>query len=539
MAHMTKEVLVQACKANKGYAPPHLNDQIYLHCKGFMKIENLEEYTELKALWLEQNSIADLSGLAFQQKLVSLFIHNNALITLQHYDAPLHNLRMLNISHNYLTNLKGISTFCPLLETLQCSHNHISSMEACEDLWGLSKTLTSIDLSFNKIERFQAMTPEEQEASDAADAASQAQKVVASDVVVRWPGETPAGKDPIQLVNFFKDHLPNVSVIYLHGNALTHGMKQYRRQMILHLPKLTYLDERPVFADERRVVMAWGAGGEKAEAAERALIREEKKQHLSSCVKILTDKMESNREVRDRLTRQWEQKRDMELEALTQRRREIRDAKISLDAKESAARAVMEREEEAHFMDLQDAFEDEHREMVQDEKMRRREYLQRLEVERVTAEAQREIEEEEEAELKRSTTPPRLKEGSAYYDLVRTDEDIFNEMEEEIQNVLNQVSAGVEKKKVYAGNPHGGSEAETAPAAASAVDPNADWLAARQGGHFDRHTAKAERNVHQAIRATAERLKEEAARRQQVREDRWRQFEQWENRFQNASGAKK
>lgn len=53
--------------------------------------------------------------------------------------------------------------------------------------------------------------------------------------------------DALDVVNFFKS-LPLVSVIYLHGNGIVRSLKQYRRKMILHLPALTYLDERPVFA---------------------------------------------------------------------------------------------------------------------------------------------------------------------------------------------------------------------------------------------------------------------------------------------------
>lgn len=510
MAQMTKDVIVQACKANHGYAVPRLNDQIYLHCKGFLKVENLEEYTELKALWLEQNSIADLSGLSGQQQLVSLFLHNNALIGLRNFDAPLRNLRMLNISHNYLTSLKGLAEFCPVLETLQASHNHIASLEACEDLWGLGKTLTSVDLSFNKIEQY-AKVDVDGEGEEGAESKGGEKE--------EW--RHGPSKDASVVIDFFKGHLPLVSVVYLQGNTITHGMKNYRRRMILELPALTYLDDRPVFTEERRVVTAWGRGGEDAEATERALIREEKKQHLNSCVKILTDKMESNREVRDRLTKRWEERRDMELEALTQRRREIRDAKISLDAKETATREVLEKEADTAFWDLQDEFEEEHRAMLKSERLRRRAYEQRLEVERVTEEAQREIEEEEAA---RRRSPQRPQEGSAFFDLVRTDEDILNDMEEEIQNVLNQVDCSVQNL----GSP-------TRLGEGGAVDPNADWIAARQAGQFDRRTAKAERTAHNAIRATAQRLKEEEQKRQAARESRWAQFEMWEQRLATSS----
>lgn len=455
MAEMTKEVLVHACKSNKGYGSPHLNDQLYLQCKGFVKVQNLEPYIELKALWLEQNAIGDLSGLGAQQKLVSLMVHNNALITLQHFDAPLSNLRILNVSHNYLTNLKGLSVLCPLLETLQASHNRIFSLEACEDLLSLSSTLTSVDLSFNDISCCHSSSLEEEEVASqkkvrtasedfppsfhltssahaSASPRGSASLTAVEDVKVfaeekksehqqeegslhtnrsdtsPTPTRSPIWKkDDIsfnrsscpsleatnEVVSFFQTHLPIASVLYLHGNPILRNLKQYRRKMIVGLPSLTYLDERPVFAEERRVVEAWARGGDAEETSERSKIREEKKEHLQSCVKILTDKMEANREVRDRLTREWEKRRDLELEEVSRRRREIRDAKGILEVRESAERERRENEANGSWLDLMDAFQLAHDSKHREEKERLRVYQYEQEVAAVTAEVQREINE--------------------------------------------------------------------------------------------------------------------------------------------------
>lgn len=502
---MTKDALVQVCKANKGYAAPHLNDQIYLHCKGYMKIENLEPYTELKVLWLEQNSIADLSGLAAQQKLVSLFIQNNALITLQKMDAPLKNLRILNISHNYLTSLKGISTLCPLLETLQVSHNHIASLQACEELWDLRETLTSIDLSFNEIEQYK-FTSE-------AEGASNGEKIesslpITSDDLIVENGES-------SLLSFFKDHLPNVSVIYLQGNGIVRSVKNYRRSMILGLPALTYLDQRPVFAEERRVVEAWGIGGEKAEAAERQAIREEKRQHLESCVKILTDKMESSREVRDRLTKQWEQRRDLELERVTERCRALREARSLLETKELTDRSLLEKTEIAAWCDMEDTFAEEHLAMEREEKSRRRAYVQQQELALVKAEAQKEIEEEEAqwATNCGSKTSEKNRKEPVYFDMIQSDEEVFNEMEEAIQNVLHQVN-------------HSSSSASDL-RHESGDSSSAAATLRRRSADDARRTAKAERSMHNAVENAKNRLRSE---HRAQREERWALFEQWEKR---------
>jgi dynein assembly factor 1 len=66
---LTPEYIVALCEENKQYATPHLNDVLYLHFKGFKKIEALEKYTELKSIWLESNGIEKIDGLDTLTKL--------------------------------------------------------------------------------------------------------------------------------------------------------------------------------------------------------------------------------------------------------------------------------------------------------------------------------------------------------------------------------------------------------------------------------------------------------------------------------------
>lgn len=76
---MTKEAIVKLCKKNSLYTTPRLNDVLYLHYQGYQAIENLEEYTGLKCLWLENNAISEISGLDNQKELRCLFLHNNLI----------------------------------------------------------------------------------------------------------------------------------------------------------------------------------------------------------------------------------------------------------------------------------------------------------------------------------------------------------------------------------------------------------------------------------------------------------------------------
>ena len=56
---ITKEFLKNLLKVNFNdyYSSPYLNDCLHLNCKGFRKIENLEEFTGLKVIYLERNAI--------------------------------------------------------------------------------------------------------------------------------------------------------------------------------------------------------------------------------------------------------------------------------------------------------------------------------------------------------------------------------------------------------------------------------------------------------------------------------------------------
>lgn len=45
------------CRQEKLFTTPKLNEKLFLSFKGFRQIENLEEYENVKALWLDRNGI--------------------------------------------------------------------------------------------------------------------------------------------------------------------------------------------------------------------------------------------------------------------------------------------------------------------------------------------------------------------------------------------------------------------------------------------------------------------------------------------------
>lgn len=69
--------------------------------------------------------------------------------------------------------------------------------------------------------------------------------------------------------------LPNLKVLYLKDNPVVQSIPNYRKTLITSIKTLTYLDDRPVFDDERRLAEAWKRGGRDEEMKEKEKIARE------------------------------------------------------------------------------------------------------------------------------------------------------------------------------------------------------------------------------------------------------------------------
>ena len=47
--------------------------------------------------------------------------------------------------------------------------------------------------------------------------------------------------------------MKNLACIYLKGNPFIASIRNYRKKFICSLPELKYLDDRPVFPEEKRL----------------------------------------------------------------------------------------------------------------------------------------------------------------------------------------------------------------------------------------------------------------------------------------------
>lgn len=230
---MTAAVLLSAAIEHDGYETPELNDTLYLHFKGFQRIENLEPYVGLKSIWLEANGLSVIEGLSHLKELRCLFLQRNLISRIENLEG-LGQLVTLDVSENRLTVLENLATAVPNLQTLNVSRNALRDAKSIAEVGKMTK-LTNLNLEYNKLE----------------------------------------GEDIINAIAT----APSLCGVNIMGNPVVSTVPQFRKRCIVAMQQLAYLD-RPIFEGEREAAAAWAAGGPEAErATKRAIAQRKRDQH--------------------------------------------------------------------------------------------------------------------------------------------------------------------------------------------------------------------------------------------------------------------
>jgi len=141
-------------------------------------------------------------------------------------------LVQLNLSDNLLRAIEGLENN-KKLDSLYIKRNKIG-LNGVSDLMGLldCPSIACLDLSENRID----------------------DPAVLDEVLVK---------------------MPKLRVLYLTGNGCIKKIPNYRKTVITKIPNLKFLDDRPVFQEDRRHAEAFSRGGIEEERKERATIKKE------------------------------------------------------------------------------------------------------------------------------------------------------------------------------------------------------------------------------------------------------------------------
>jgi len=251
-SEMTKQELRKIIDGDRRmyYRTEELNDKLYIHYKGWRDLKNLEGWTGLKTLYAECNAFSQITGLQTCKMLRSLFLQENCINKISGLEnCP--ELWSLNLSSNFIERIEGLEG-CKNLNSLIIAKNKVG-FAGIADIEKLADTnICSLDIQDNRIE------------------------------------------DPDCVPEVFM-RMSSLRVLYLKGNPAAKKIVNYRKSLTVYCKELRYLDDRPVFEDDRRTAEAFNRGGIEEQRAEQKRIRQEKNDKHERNMRAFGEMIENSR----------------------------------------------------------------------------------------------------------------------------------------------------------------------------------------------------------------------------------------------------
>lgn len=120
---MNEHNILLICQQDRLYEYADLNTKLYLHFKAFKKIGGLENFINVKVLWLENNFINKIEGLDSLSSLTHVFLQNNLIDKMEGFDSN-YCLHTINLSSNSIRRIENIRHL-KHLSTLELEGNKI------------------------------------------------------------------------------------------------------------------------------------------------------------------------------------------------------------------------------------------------------------------------------------------------------------------------------------------------------------------------------------------------------------------------------
>lgn len=137
--------------------------------------------------------------------------------------------------------------------------------------------------------------------------------------------------------------LPNLAVLYLQNNPVTRNIDYYRKTLIARIPTLKYLDDRPVFEEDRRRAEAFARGGMDEERKEIKRIKKEKDdKHWANheAFRLMVSKAKSEKKSKEQQEKEANDYKKTSLKEMMAAARIARDAGI--DQKKISERSALD-----------------------------------------------------------------------------------------------------------------------------------------------------------------------------------------------------